>query len=65
MGDDLLNVRGELKIIKKKKQEKNIMLFGNLHKIFPGPCEIFKDEKHSYEDEDNAKTKIELSIPNI
>ena len=41
------------------------MPFSNLNKIFPGAHEIFKDEKDSYEDEDNDRTKIELSIPNI
>ena len=52
-------------MIKENKQEKNIMSFSNLNKIFPDACEIFnKDEKDGYDDEDN-KTKVELSISNI
>ena len=33
--------------------------------MFPHVLEFFKDEKDSYDNEDDDKTKIDLSIPNI
>ena len=64
MGDNLSNIQGELEMIKEKKIEKNIISSSKLNKMFPDTHEIFKDKKHSYDDEDD-KTKIELSIPNF
>ena len=64
MGDNLSNIQGELEMIKEKKLEKNIISSSKLNKMFPDTHEIFKEKKHSYNDEDD-KTKIELSIPNF